>query len=102
MKGTFERIFLTLVLIGTAIVLFGFGDFVGEYRTRKELQETAAKNCGAGFDKITGEFIWISCPTPVDTVIDPETPDEPVDQITEPAPAEPVAPAAETPSEPVH
>lgn len=102
MKGTFERVILALVLIGTAMVLFGAGAFIGEYQARKELQETAAKNCGAGFDKITGEFIWIGCPTPVDTVIDPETPDEPIDQVPESASVEVAPSATEKPNEPVY
>lgn len=102
MKGTFERIILALVLIGTAVILFGTGDFIGEYRTRKELQETAVRYCGAKFDESTGKFIWIDCPPPVDTVIDPETPDEPIDQVPESAPVEVVPSATEKPNEPVY
>lgn len=101
MNTVFEKIFLTLVLIGTAIVLFGFGDFFGEYRTRNELQETAAKHCGAKFDELTGDFAWIECPPPVSPtapeVVAPEPdPEEPV------APVEAVPPTLEKPNEPVY
>jgi hypothetical protein len=103
MSSAFEKIFLTCVLVGSAVVLFGAGAVVGNYQARSTLQIEAAKHCGAGFEKITGEFVWIDCPTPVDTVIDTEVADEPVDLVPETAAPETVPPVAtETPSEPVH
>ena len=94
----FEKLTLLCIVVGAAIVLVGTGAVIGGDIATAKLQNAATQNCGAEFDKYTGEFAWIACPTatPEPEVVAPEPDPEPA------VPAETAAPATETPSEPVH
>ena len=94
----FEKLTLLCIVIGAAVVVFGIGAVVGGDIATAKLQKAATQSCGASFDEFTGEFAWTACPAPAPEpeVVAPEPDPEPA------VPAEPAAPATETPSEPVH
>ena len=91
----FEKVTLLFIVVGAAVVLFGTGAVIGGNIATERLQKAATQNCGAEFDKLTGEFMWTACPPPAPEpeVVYPEP---------DPEPAIPAAPTVETPSEPVH
>ena len=94
-RTIFEKFALLCIATGTLVLVFGTGVLIGDNRATKNLQQAATQNCGASFDKFTGDFTWTICPPFESEVIAPEPdPEEPV-ATTETVPTE-------TPSEPVH